>query len=73
MKRKKTTIGIQKLEVDAKTSKLKIVKTQADFNLPEPSSVEEPLPDEKLNQSSIGKQIVMERVLGFKQYDKARH
>ena len=70
MKRKKPTIGIQKLEVDEKTSKLKIVKTKADYNLPEITLEEEPLPDEKINQSSVGKQIVMERILGFKQYDK---
>ena len=70
MRRKDKTIGIRKMEVDEKTSKIKIVKSKERYdNTGIAEMPAEPVKDEKINQSSIGKQIVMQRILGFKHYN----
>ena len=72
MKSKEQTIGIRKMEVDEKTSKIKIVKSKESYENNEIiDAAEDTVKDEKINQSSIGKQIVMERILGFKKFDNS--
>lgn len=67
----KKKIGIRKIEVDAKTSEPKIVGIEEEYDLN--SVTQEAIKtteEEKHKQSSIGKQLVMTRILGLQQYDK---
>lgn len=71
MGKNKTTVGINRMEVDEKTSELKIVRE-------EPKDLDETFADEseiinveeKLKQQSIGKQLFMSKVLGINESSK---
>ena len=70
MGKTKKKIGIQKIEVDSKTSEPKIVGIEEEYDLK--TATEEAIKKteaEKNNQSSIGKQLVMTRILGIQKYD----
>ena len=70
MGKTKKKIGIQKIEVDSKTSEPKIVGIEEEYDLN--AVAEEAIKQteaEKNNQSSIGKQLVMTRILGIQKYD----
>lgn len=70
MGKTKKKIGIRKIEVDTKTSEPKIVGIEEEYDLK--TATEEAIKKteaEKNNQSSIGKQLVMTRILGIQQYD----
>ena len=70
MGKTKKKIGIRKIEVDSETSELKIVGIEEEYDLN--AAVEEAIKKteaEKNNQSSIGKQLVMTRILGLQKYD----
>ena len=72
MGKTKKKIGIHKIEVDSKTSEPKIVGIEEEYDLN--AVAEEAIQQteaEKNNQSSIGKQLVMTRILGLQQYDKS--
>ncbi|MBO4251581.1 MAG: flippase-like domain-containing protein [Clostridia bacterium] len=70
MKKTKTKIKLQKIEIDSETSEPKIVKIEADYTQPKPASVQEKNPESlKKNQSSIGKQLVMTRILGIQEFN----
>ena len=72
MNKNKKKIGIRKIEIDAKTSEPQIVGMEEEYDL---KAVEEAAvkqtEEEKNNQSSIGKQLVMTRILGIQQSDKS--
>ncbi len=64
-------IGIRKIEIDAKTSEPTIVGYEEDYVLKmAEEEVTKQSVSEKNKQSSIGKQLVMTRILGLQQYDK---
>lgn len=70
MGKTKKKIGIRKIEVDSKTSEPTIVGIEEEYDLN--AAVEDAIKQteaEKNNQSSIGKQLVMTRILGIPQYD----
>ena len=68
--RSKKTIGINKIEIDEKTSEPKIVKFREELSK-ENKEPEKETKSEKLKQTSIGKQLVMTRILGFSERDKS--
>lgn len=72
MKRNKNTINLRKIEIDDKTSELKIVKTKEEYDINElQQEIAENTEENKNNQSSIGKQLVMQKILGIQQFDKS--
>lgn len=64
-------IGIRKIEIDANTSEPTIVGYEEDYvlKMAEEEATKQSVSD-KNKQSSIGKQLVMTRILGLQQYDK---
>ena len=72
MSEQNKTINIRKIEIDEKTAEPKIVKYKEEYstdsgtknaaNAHEPSDI---------NKSSVGKQLVMTRILGIQEYDKS--
>lgn len=72
MGKTKKKIGIRKIEVDSETSEPKIIGIEEEYDLN--AAVEEAVKQteaEKNNQSSIGKQLVMTRILGLQKYDNS--
>ena len=65
----KKTIGLNKIEIDDKTSEPKIIKVREDLTDPSNTDIKQNK-SEKLNQTSVGKQLVMTRILGFSEQDK---
>lgn len=72
MKKTERKIKLQKIEVDETTSEPKIVKIEEDYGLKRAADDAKKSVDfAKKNQSSIGKQLVMTRILGLQDYDKS--
>lgn len=72
MKKSKKTIGLRKIEVDSETSEPKIVKIEEEYELVKATEDAVAFTESaKKNQSSIGKQLVMTRILGIQEYDKS--
>lgn len=72
MSKTKKKISIRKIEVDSETSEPKIVGVEEEYDLN--AVAEEAIKQtetEKNNQSSIGKQLVMTRILGLQKYDNS--
>lgn len=72
MNKNKKKIGLRKIEIDSKTSEPSIVKIEEEYDLK--AAEEEAVKQteaEKNNQASIGKQLVMTRILGLPKYDKS--
>lgn len=71
MTKKRKRVSLNKIVVDDKTSEPKIVKIEEEY---EPNKAakeaETPVDSTKKNQSSVGKQLVMTRILGIQEYDK---
>ncbi len=72
MSKDKKKIGLRKIEIDSKTSEPKIVKIDEEYDLKaaEEEAVKQ-TESEKSKQASIGKQLVMTRILGIQKYDKS--
>ena len=72
MGKTKKKIGLRKIEVDSFTSEPKIVGIEEEYDVS--TALEEAktkTEQEKNKQSSIGKQLVMTRILGLPEYDKS--
>ena len=72
MAKKSKRISLNKIEVDEKTSEPKIVKIEEDYDpIKAAETADNTVDSAKKSQSSVGKQLVMTRILGIQKYDKA--
>ena len=72
MTKRKKTINLNKIEIDEKTSEPKIVNIETENDtVPAADNSATINPYENQNKSSIGKQIVMTRILGINESDKS--
>ena len=72
MTKKSKRISLNKIEVDEHTSEPTIVKVEADYDQTKTAEVAVNVSESaKKNQSSVGKQLVMTRILGLQEYDKS--
>lgn len=72
MTKKSKRVCLNKIVVDENTSEPKIVKIEEESNVFKASEkTEKDVETAKKNQSSVGKQLVMTRILGLQEYDKS--
>ena len=72
MAKKSKRINLNKIVVDEKTSEPKIVKIEEEYELKKDAKEAEiSVESAKKNQTSVGKQLVMTRILGIQEYDRS--